>query len=474
MDEILAFSTVTKLRNLILAKKISPVELTEGYLRRIDALDSLMNSYLTVMYDDAMNQAKKAEQTVMDKDSVLGPLHGIPISVKDLDAVKGIRTTFGSLVFKDYISKQDSIIIERIKNSGAIILGKTNTSEFGLLGHTENKLGDHCRNPWNLERTSGGSSGGAAAAVSAGLCVLAQGSDGGGSIRNPASFCGVYGLKPTQNRIPLLASSIRQETPNQFSQSGPISRSVEDAAILLEVMSGYDERDPRSMKDPVPDFISGVNNSINHFKLGWCSKFGFSPVDNSVMDVIKNALLSMKSVVRTSDFIEMNIEDTFSEFWQIFTANFYTKYSWLLNENKSDLTWYTIDALEYGAKVSGSEYSSALGKIDVLKHKFSLKFESYDLILTPTMTVEAFPVGCPPTQINDEAINPFYGAFPFTFPINMIGFPAASIPCGFTKTGMPVGLQIIANIGEEGKILAFSRAFEQLNPWIQLKPTQIN
>ena len=474
MDEILAFSTVTELRNLIVAKKISPVDLTEGYLRRIDALDSLMNSYLTVMYDDAMNQAKKAEQTVMDKDSVLGPLHGIPISVKDLDAVKGIRTTFGSLVFKDYISKQDSIIIERIKNSGAIILGKTNTSEFGLLGHTENKLGDHCRNPWNLERTSGGSSGGAAAAVSAGLCVLALGSDGGGSIRNPASFCGVYGLKPTQNRVPLHTTSIRKEAPNQFSQSGPISRSVADAAILLKVISGYDERDPRSIKDLVPDFINEVNNPINHFKLGWCSKLGFSPVDYSVMDIIKKGLHSISSVVRKTDLIEMNIEDTFLEFWQIFTANFYAKYSWLLSENKSDLTWYTIDALEYGAKVTGAEYSSALGKIDLMKHKFSLKFESYDLILTPTMTVEAFPVGCPPTQINDEIIDPFYGAFPFTFPINMIGFPAASIPCGFTENGMPVGLQVIANIGEEGKIFAFSRAFEQLNPWIQQRPTQIN
>ena len=474
MDEILAFSTVTELRNLILAKKISPVELTEGYLRRIDALDPLMNSYLTVMYDDAMNQAKKAEQSVMDKGSALGPLHGIPISVKDLDAVKGIRTTFGSLVFKDYISKQDSIIIERIKNSGAIILGKTNTSEFGLLGHTENKLGDHCRNPWNLERTSGGSSGGAAAAVSAGLCVLALGSDGGGSIRNPASFCGVYGLKPTQNRVPLHTTSIRKEAPNQFSQSGPISRSVADAAILLKVISGYDERDPRSIKDLVPDFINEVNNPINHFKLGWCSKLGFSPVDYSVMDIIKKGLHSISSVVRKTDLIEMNIEDTFLEFWQIFTANFYAKYSWLLSENKSDLTWYTIDALEYGAKVTGAEYSSALGKIDLMKHKFSLKFESYDLILTPTMTVEAFPVGCPPTQINDEIIDPFYGAFPFTFPINMIGFPAASIPCGFTENGMPVGLQVIANIGEEGKIFAFSRAFEQLNPWIQQRPTQIN
>lgn len=472
MDKILAFSTATELRHLIVTKKISPVDLTEVYLRRIDALNPLMNSYLTVMYDYAMDQAKNAEQAVMDKSTVLGPLHGIPISVKDLDAVKGIRTTFGSLVFQDYISKQDSIIVERMKNSGAIILGKTNTSEFGLLGHTENKLGDHCRNPWNLERTSGGSSGGAAAAVSAGLCVLAQGSDGGGSIRNPASFCGVYGLKPTQNRVPLYATSTRREVPNQFSQSGPISRSVEDAAILLKVMSGYDERDPRSIKDPVPDFISQSNKPISNFNLAWCSKFGSSPVDHNVMDLIRKGVNSISSVVRKTELIEMNIQDTFLEFWQIFTANFYTRYSWLLSENKSDLTWYTIDALEYGAKVTGADYSSALGKIDLMKHEFSKKFESHDLILTPTMTVEAFPVGSPPTQINAQAIDPFYGAFPFTFPINMIGFPAASIPCGFTENGMPVGLQIIGNIGEEGKILALSRVFEQLNPWIQLRPTQ--
>ena len=202
----LAFRPASELRALVISKQISPVELVKLYLERIDQLDPKLNSYLTVSADQAIKMAIKAEEEVTNKSrytvDLFGPLHGVPISIKDLELTKGIRTTGGSLALRNRVPKEDSIVVERIKQAGGIILGKTNTPEFGLLGHTENRLGDHCRNPWNIERTTGGSSGGAGASLAAGLCALATGSDGGGSIRIPASFCGVYGIKPSQHRVP--------------------------------------------------------------------------------------------------------------------------------------------------------------------------------------------------------------------------------------------------------------------------------
>src|SRR5712692_5145524 len=231
-----AFTPATELRRLIAAKAISPVELVELYLRRIERLDSRLHSYLTVVRDQALAAATAAEAAVMQGEE-LGALHGIPISIKDLELTQGIRSTSGSLAFRDRVPEQDSLVVERVRRAGAIILGKTNTPEFGLSATTRNRLGDDCRNPWDPDGTSGGSSGGAAAALAAGLCALATGTDGGGSIRIPASFCGVYGLKPTQGRVPRYPAAV-PPVANQLSQPGPIARTVADVALLLRVLAG--------------------------------------------------------------------------------------------------------------------------------------------------------------------------------------------------------------------------------------------
>ena len=243
METGLAFTSATEIRRLFLNKELSPVELTRLFLDRIDAIDGQLNSYLTISAEEALDLAREAEKAMMngiDK----GPLHGVPVSIKDLEMTKGTRTTGGSLIYRDRIPAADSTVVERVRAAGAIILGKTNTPEFGLLGHTQNLLGDHCRNPWNTELTTGGSSGGAGSSLAAGLCSLATGSDGGGSIRIPASFCGIYGIKPTQGRVPLYPGISGPVTVNHFSQSGPMSRTVEDSALLLQVMAGHDLREP--------------------------------------------------------------------------------------------------------------------------------------------------------------------------------------------------------------------------------------
>jgi Asp-tRNA(Asn)/Glu-tRNA(Gln) amidotransferase A subunit family amidase len=232
MDQDLAFAPAMEIRQLIASKKLSPVEITELFFSRIESLDPQLNAYLTLSRDGALSAASESEQAVVRGDR-LGPLHGVPIAIKDLEMTAGIRTTLGSLLFQDRVPDVDSAVVERVRAAGAIILGKTNTPEFGMIGHTQNRLGDHCRNPWNTERTAGGSSGGACAALAAGLCSLATGSDGGGSIRIPASFSGVYGIKPSQGRVPFYCAGAAGCQPGQ-----PVGPTVQDCPRLGAAATG--------------------------------------------------------------------------------------------------------------------------------------------------------------------------------------------------------------------------------------------
>ena len=236
IDQNLAFEPATVIGGLIKSKELSPVEITKLYLERIEKLDSNLNSYLTVTADTALRAAQIAEDKVLNGDE-LGALHGIPISIKDLQMTKGIRTTGGSLAYKDRIPEADCAVVERVLEAGAIMLGKTNSPEFGLLGANENRLGDSCRNPWDVNRTSGGSSGGAGASIVAGLTSLATGGDGGGSIRIPASFNGIYGIKPTQGRVSSFSGVPASPLANYTSQQGPLTRTVKDSALLLQVIA---------------------------------------------------------------------------------------------------------------------------------------------------------------------------------------------------------------------------------------------
>ena len=243
MSSEISYMPATEMAQAIRARRLSSVEVTEHFFERIGRLDPQLNSYLALCHDQALADARAADDVVA-RGWPVGPLHGVPISVKDLEMTKDVPTTLGSALFRDRVPEIDSIVVERIKAAGAVVLGKTNTPEFGQSGTTENKVSEPCRNPWNTERTPGGSSGGAAAALAAGLCPIAIGSDGGGSIRIPASFSGVFGIKPTQHRVPRYGGYGRPAA-NHFSQSGPMSRTVADTALLLQVLAGPDSRDPQ-------------------------------------------------------------------------------------------------------------------------------------------------------------------------------------------------------------------------------------
>ncbi|MCS5661822.1 MAG: amidase [Dehalococcoidia bacterium] len=471
IDENLAFLPATELRELIVRKEVSPIDITRLYLERINRLDPQLHSYLTVTSEIALEDARKAEKAVMAGEE-LGPLHGIPISIKDLQMTKGVRTTGGSLAYKDRIPEADCAVVERVLAAGAIMLGKTNSPEFGLLGANENRLGEPCRNPWNPERTSGGSSGGAAASIVAGLSSLATGGDGGGSIRIPASFNGIYGIKPSQGRVSNYSGVNSISAANYTSQQGPLTRTVRDSALLLQVIAGYDNRDPGSLRATVPDFESAVDRGIEGLRMGWSSDFGYAAVDPEVKEVSEKAAMVFAEFRCDVEDAGLKLDGAFDTWFKLFSLNAYLTQGHLLEDPDDPLSWYARWAIEEGSKVTGSDYAQAVGERDRMIQQFTDEFEKYDILLSPTMAVTAFSTDQYPQEIDgqDPYPSPAWGFLPFTHPINTIGFTAASIPCGFDSDGMPVGLHVIGRHGDEETVLAVSAAFEAARPWIQHRP----
>ncbi len=467
-DDELAFTPALELRRLIDSKQVSVAELTELYLRRIESLNSKLNAYLTVTGDEAMASARAADHD-LSRGPAKGPLHGIPISIKDLELTKGIRTTMGSLVFKDHVPDMDAALVERVRDSGAIILGKTNTPEFGTSGTTENRLGDACRNPWNTERTTGGSSGGAGAAVAAGLCAVATGSDGGGSIRIPSSFCGIYGIKPTQGRVPRYGG-VGRPAHSTLGQSGPMTRTVADSAALLQVLAGPDSRDVGCMRQQPPDFLAGLDQGVKGLRIAWSPDLGYAAVDHEVVEVAGKGARVFEELGCTVEEADVGLENPFPTFYDLFSVQLGASFGHLLEEHRGDLTHYALETIDRGLSLSGPDLSRTMQSVAEIQAHMDTFFETYDLLLTPTMAVPAFPVGQHPAVIGGREVIPFWGYTPFTFPFNMTMQTAASVPCGYSSDGMPIGLHIIGRRGEETTVLRASAAFESARPWAGKRP----
>ena len=467
-DTDLFYTPVWQLRELLDTRRISSTELTETFLRRIERLNPKLNAYLTVTGEEALAAAKAADEKI-GQGRENGPLLGIPISLKDLEATKGIRSTMGSLAYQDAIPEMDSVVAERVKASGAVLLGKTNTPEFGLQGTTENRLGDPCRNPWNTERTAGGSSGGAGAAVAAGMCPFATGTDGGGSIRNPSSFNGIFGIKPTLGRVPR-AGGLGRPAPNLTSQSGPMARNVRDAAILLKVLAGHDSRDPGSMRDSVPDFLAGLDNSVRGLRLAWSTGMGYAAIDPEVASITSTAARVFEELGCTVDDPAFALDNPIPAFLTIFYTGNYTVYGHLMEECPEKLSDNARFCFEHGSQATAADYARAIRAVDEMKAKIDDLMDTYDLLLTPTMAVPPFPIGQPPDRIDGKDVPPRSSYSPMTRPFNLSGQPAASVPCGFSSEGLPIGLHIIGKRGDEATVLRASAAFEQARPWEHLRP----
>ena len=468
MSSELTYMPATQLAQAIRSRQVSSVEITEHFLRRIERLDSQLNAYLTPVPDQALADARAADDVVA-RGWATGPLHGVPISIKDLELSKGIRSTMGSYLFRDRVPDMDSIVVERVKAAGAIVLGKTNTPEFGQSGTTENKVGDPCRNPWNTNHSPGGSSGGAGAALAAGLCTIATGSDGGGSIRIPASFSGVFGIKPTQHRVPRYGGYGRPAA-NHFSQSGPMSRTVADTALLLQVLAGPDSRDPNSIRETPPDFSAGLDRGVEGMRIAWSPDFGYAGVDPEVAEITARAARVFEELGATVEDAPLQLEDPFDSFFDVFATATFTSYGHLLEEHRDEFSPPALHSLDHAAHVDGARLSRAIAHVDRLGRQMEDFFDTYDLLLSPTMATPALEIGTRPSVIGGKEVDPQWGFLPFTYPINMTGQTASSVPCGFSSGGLPIGLHIIGSRRSEAKVLQASAAFERARPWADKIP----
>lgn len=467
----LCFTPATELAALIREKVVSPVEVTEAILARIERLNGWLGAYCTVTAEQALADARAAEASVLRGDA-LGSLHGVPISVKDITYTKGVRTTRGSRLWADYVPDEDAPVVERIKAAGAVILGKTNTPEVGWKGDSDNQVFGPTYTPWDATRTltAGGSSGGAGAAVAAGLGPLALGTDGAGSIRIPAAFCGIVGLKQQLWRVPTYPAS----TVETVAHTGPMTRTVRDAALLLNVIAGPDERDRLSLPATDTDWLAACEGEIRGLRVAWSPDLGYARVDPEV------AAITERAARRFAADLGCNVEVAHPGFTEPGRAARIIFYGGVA-ANFADLSPERRELLDPGLRRAIAEETEGLTAIDYIKANSVRQglwdtlqrfFADYDLLLTPTIAVPPFRAGTEgPTEVDGRAVERF-GWTPFTYPFNLSGNPALTIPAGFTAAGLPVGLQIVGRRYDEAAVLRAGACFEAVQPWAHLRPEE--
>lgn len=467
----LCYTPATQLAQAIRTKTLSPVEVVNAFLERIEKLNPTINAYCTVTNEQARKAAQEAEAAVM-RGSPLGPLHGVPFSLKDLTPTKGIRTTSGSKIFEHHVPTEDALLVERLYAAGGILLGKTNTPEFGCKALTDNKIFGPTYNPWNLERTPGGSSGGAGAAVAAGLGPLAEGSDLAGSIRIPASFCGIVGLKPSPGRIPKYPNT---NAWNTLSVNGPLTRTVADAALMFQVMAGPDDRDPISLPDTGEDFCTAVYGDLklSGLRVAWTPDLqGMAPVDPIVKEICAKAI---RVFIDLGCTLEEGSPD-FSgahELFAVLNANLrmaavgdYAE-QWA-HEMDPLLVW----RIEQGKQYSLTDVGKAEKTRTALYQRVRKFFENYDLLLLPTTPVPPYSAHHGyPQEIAGRKITTPYEILILTYAFNLTGQPAISVPAGWTEDGLPIGLQIVGRRNAEALVLKAAAAFEAAAPWADRYPS---
>ena len=460
----LCFLPATELRRRYRARELSPVEVVDAVLARIERLQPVLNAYVTVTADLAREQARTAER-LYAREEQPPLLLGIPVSIKDLTPTKGIRTTNGSLLTKDWVPDFDAPVVERLYAAGAVVLGKTNTPEYGWKGDTTNRVVGSTHNPWQHGRTAGGSSGGAAAAVAAGLGPLAQGSDGAGSIRIPASFCGVFGFKPSFGLIPLPGNV------EQVGHVGPLARSVDDAALFVDAVAGPDDRDRFSQGATGIDHASAAKAGVTGLRVAWSPDLGYATVDPEVAALTERAARAFRELGCEVDEVRPDFGDPCSIF-EIISATSEAG-DWGTREKLADVRALLdpgrLEHIDLGWEFSGGDLAAAYAARTAFYMKVRAFMQDYDLLLTPTLPITAFAIGLDhPGRGTSRSEGLCWQAF--TYPFNMTGQPAASVPCGLAGNGLPVGLQIVGRWRADATVLAASRAFEELRPWRQLVP----
>lgn len=449
-----------KLAREIRKRRLSAVEVVRAFLDRIARVNPALNAYVTLCEAQALNEAGLADKKLLGREQP-GPLHGVPFSVKDLVFTAGVRTTLGSRIYENLIPKEDALAVARLRAAGAILLGKTNTPEFGYKATTENLLFGSTHNPWNRQYTPGGSSGGAAAATAAGLSPLSVSTDGGGSIRIPASFCGVFGLKPTFGRVPTLPGSGGWRT---LSHTGPTTRTVADAALMLDVMAGPDELDRNSLPATDSTFLSELAIPRRGLRLGYSADLGFALVDPEIPPIMRKAFPVLEGLGHTIDLVDLDLRGSKEIFEILVLAENASAHRAELEAKRGLMDEALAKFIERGFAISAADYIGANRRRDQPAARLAAFFSQHDLLLTPTVAVPPFPIGEAPKQIAGVPIEPL-GWIPFTYPFNLTGNPAANLPCGMSSKGLPVGLQVVGPRHADALVLNLCAQFEKAQPW---------
>jgi len=470
-SEDLCFTPAVALREMLRKKVISPVELIQAFLERIDKINPVINAYGTLVSKMALEAARKTESAIMRGDEA-GLLAGIPVSIKDVTMTAGIRTTYGSKLYESFVPDVDELLVERVKQEGGIILGKTNTPEFAAGASTFNQVFGITRNPWNTAYTVGGSSGGAAASVAAGIGPLASGSDLGGSLRVPASFCGVVGLRPSPGRVPDYPSLLNWD---DLAVQGPIARTIADTALFLDAMSGPDGRSPVALpKETVPFLQAAQNPEAKNLKIAWSDNLNLMPVDPAVLKEARKAIDVFRGLGGEVAEDCPDFSGARETALTLRGVRFVAMYGEQYQNDPEFRRWVNplvTGNIEQGLKLSVEEIAWAHRQRSEIWNRVKEFFDKYDLLLTPTTPIPPFLAEVKfPTEIAGKPMENYLDWAMLTYAITMTGHPAISVPCGWMENGLPVGVQIVGRHHGEAALFKAAAAYEQAAPWKGKRP----
>ncbi|MDA8371557.1 MAG: amidase [Nocardiopsaceae bacterium] len=459
MHEDITYRPARDLAQMLREREISAREVVSAHLERIEAVDPEVNAVVTLCADRAMEEARDADERIA-RGADVGPLHGLPIAHKDTHDTAGVRTTYGSPVYSDHVPERDDLIVERIRAAGAITIGKTNTPEFAAGSHTFNPVFGTTRNPYDTTRSAGGSSGGAAAALAAGLHTLADGSDMGGSLRNPASFTNVVGLRPSPGRVPQSPDPLAWST---LSVQGPMARDVSDLALLLSVIAGPDPRSPIAVQEPGSVFADPLDIDLRGLRVAWTPDLGGAfTCERAVLDTLAPQLRVFTELgcEVTEDAPDLSGAD--EVFRTLRAWVFEAKLGGLLDSDRDRLKPSVVWNIEEGRRLTGADLGRAERLHTRIFHRVREFFEHYDVLLLPVSQVVPFDASLEyPADIDGAVQETYLDWMRSSYCISITGCPALAVPAGFTPGGLPVGLQVVGPHLAERRVLAVGHAFEQ-------------
>jgi len=463
----ICFQTATELARRIRTKDLSAREVMEAHLAQIERINPKVNAIVTLLPEQAMKQASVSDEALAHGEKV-GPLHGFPVAHKDLVPTRGIRTTFGSPIFKDFVPEEDGLIVERLKKAGAITIGKTNTPEFGAGSQTYNEVFGETLNPYDTSKTCGGSSGGAAVALACGMLPIADGSDMGGSLRFPASFCNVVGFRPSPGRVPLWPNLVGWFP---FAVEGPMARTVQDTAFMLSAIAGPDSRSPIAITQPGSLFCTSLDRDFKGVRIAWSPDLGELPVDPKLTETIERQRHVFQALGCLVDECEPDFADA-DEIFKVWRAwRYELALGHLLETDRDKLKDTVVWDIEKGMKLSGSQIGWAERRRTELYHRVRNFMETYEFLILPVSQAPPFDVKQRyVTEINGVKMDTYIDWMKSCYYITVTGLPAISVPSGFTDDGVPVGLQIVGRHQDDLGVLQLAYAFEQTTGFWKQRP----